>query len=115
MAKKTDMKKGGAMLGKWAFLAGVLLAIVFSFVTAYSWVSWVLVLLGLVVGLLNISESETSAFLMAGTILALMGFLGGQTLDAIPYLGAIFTNMLTLFVPATILVALKSVFALSRD
>jgi hypothetical protein len=115
MAKKRVVKKGRAMLGRWAFLAGVLLAVVFSFVTTYSWVSWVLVLLGLVVGLLNISEEETSAFLMAGTILALMGFLGGQTLDSVMYLGAIFTNLLTLFVPATILVALKSVFTLAKD
>ncbi len=112
MAKK---KGGKAKLGKWSFLAGVLLALVFGFVTAYAWVAWVLVVLGLVIGLLNIEEKEVSAFLMAGTVLALMGYLGGQSLSSIMYLSTIFNNLLALFVPATIVVALKSVFALAKD
>jgi hypothetical protein len=116
MAKrKRSGSSGAAMLGKWAFLIGVLLAVIFAFVTATSWLAWLLVVLGLIVGLLNIDAGETSAFLLAGTVLALMGFLGGQSLSSVLYLGAIFDNLLALFVPATVIVALKSVFALAKD
>ena len=106
---------GKAMLGRWAFLIGVVLAVIFGFFTAGTWLAWVLVVLGLVVGLINISDKEVSAFLTAGTVLVLMGYFGGQTLSSVMYLSSIFTNILTLFVPATIVVAVKSVLALARD
>ena len=113
MAKKA--KGGTARLGRWSFLAGVLLAVVFSFFTAGTWLPWLLVVLGLVVGLLNIDEKEVGAFLTAGTVLVLMGYLGGQTLESVAYLSGMLSNLLTLFVPATIVVAVKSVLTLAKD
>jgi len=74
-----------------------------------------LVVLGLVVGFLNIEGREVSQFMMAGTVLVLMGYMGGQTLASISYLASIFNNLLTLFVPATVVVAVKSVFLLARE
>ncbi len=111
------MAKGEAkaMLGRWAFLIGVILAIVFGFLTTGTWLAWVLVVIGLVVGLVNINEKEVSAFLTAGTVLVLMGYFGGQTLTNVAYLSTIFNNILTLFVPATIVVAVKSVLVLAKD
>ncbi|MSR85866.1 hypothetical protein EXS74_00555 [Candidatus Woesearchaeota archaeon] len=106
---------GKAMLGRWAFLIGVVLAVIFGFFSAGTWLAWLLVVLGLVVGLVNISDKEVGAFLTAGTVLVLMGYFGGQTLSSVMYLSNIFTNILTLFVPATIVVAVKSVLALARD
>lgn len=108
--------KGGSglqLLGKWAFLIGVVLAVLFGFVEGLP--AWVLVIIGLIVGLLNVQEKETSQFLTAGTILVLVGYLGGQVLDTVPFLGPIFDNLLTLFAPAVIVVAVKSVFSLARD
>ena len=111
------MAKGDAkaMVGKWAFLIGVVLAVLFGFFTTGTWLSWVLVLIGLIVGLVNISAKEVNQFLTAGTVMVLMGYFGGQTLASVIYLSAIFNNILTLFVPATIIVAVKSVLALARD
>ena len=106
---------GKAMLGRWAFLIGVVLAVIFGFFSAGTWLSWVLVVLGLVVGLVNISDKEVGAFLTAGTVMVLMGYFGGQTLSSVLYLSSIFTNILTLFVPATIVVAVKSVLGLARN
>ena len=106
---------GKAMLGRWAFLIGVVLAVIFGFFSAGTWLSWVLVVLGLVVGLVNIGDKEVGAFLTAGTVMVLMGYFGGQTLSSVLYLSSIFTNILTLFVPATIVVAVKSVLGLARD
>lgn len=113
MAKNEGSMK--AMLGRWAFLIGVVLAVVFGLFAAGSWLPWLLVVLGLIVGLVNISDKEVGAFLTAGTVLVLMGYFGGQTLSNVSYLSAMFNNLLTLFVPATIVVAVKSVLALARD
>ncbi len=113
------MTKGNmmGMIGRWSFLIGLVLAVGLGIFAAYagSWLAWVLVVLGLIVGFVNISDKEVGAFLTAGTIMVLMGYFGGQTLSSVLYLSSIFNNILTLFVPATIVVAVKSVLALAKN
>ncbi|MFH1971956.1 MAG: hypothetical protein ABIJ18_00590 [archaeon] len=113
MAKKAKFSTG--KLGAWAFLIGLILAIVFAFVTYGTWLPWTLVIIGLVVGLLNITESEVTPFLMAGAVLVIVSAFGADVLSTITYLQGILNNILMLFVPATIVVALKSVFSLARN
>ena len=110
------VKKMGGNVGRWAALASVLLAALFGLwpsLAGESLVAWVLVLLGLVVGLLNVEAREVSQFLTAGTVLALMGFVGGQALN-FPLLGAVFNNLLAVAVPATVVVALKSLWSMAK-
>ncbi len=102
-------------LGAWAFLVGIILAVVFAFVTYGTWLPWTLVVIGLVVGLLNITEGEVSPFLMAGTILVIVAAFGADVMGTIMYLQNILNNIMMLFVPATIIVALKSVFTMARN
>jgi len=102
-------------IGSWAFLIGVILAVIFGFISGGTWLPWLLLIIGLIVGLLNISGKEVNAFLMAGTILVIVSSLGGSALSSIQFLGTILNNMLTMFVPATIIVALKSVFSMARS
>ena len=102
-------------LGAWAFLVGIILAVVFAFVTYGTWLPWTLVVIGLVVGLLNITETEVSPFLMAGTILVIVAAFGADVMGTIMYLQNILNNIMMLFVPATIIVALKSVFTMARN
>ena len=99
-------------LGGWAFLIGVLLAIIFGFVAAGAWLAWTLVVLGIIIGLLNIAEKEVKPFLFAGTILVIVAALGGGVFES--WLKTILDNMLFLFVPATIVVALKSVMTIAK-
>ena len=103
----------GSTLGGWAFLIGVILALIFAFFTFPS-LAWVLVVLGLIIGLLNISDKETQKFLMAGTVLVIIGAFGGEALGTVMYLPEIFNNLVMLFAPATLVVALKSVFGMAR-
>ena len=110
MVKK---KKGGGALGSWAFLLGVVLALLFRFVS-YPQYAWVLVVLGIVVGLLNITSSETFNFLLAGTALVIVGNFAGSALSEIAYLSSVFNNLVALFATSTIVVALKSVFEIAR-
>lgn len=115
MPKKT----GGNLLGAWAFLIGVILAVIFGFIATQLWVIWVLVILGIIVGLLNIADAEVQPFLIAGVILVIVSAFGGSVFAGLQLLNTAFltnilNNMLMLFVPATVIVALKSVFSIAR-
>ena len=104
-------------VGSWAFLIGVILAVVFGlgFGGAYAQtLTMALIVLGLLVGLFNIVEDEVTPFLMAGTVLVIVSALGGQALSNVMYVGGILQALLILFVPATIIVAIKHVFNLAR-
>ncbi len=110
-----------ALLGSWSFLIGMVLAVLLGLGLGGAYSStllWVLFLLGIVVGLLNITHNETTSFLTSGTILVLVSFLGASVVESVsvPYVAManLLKGILTLFVPATIVVALKSVFVLAR-
>ncbi|MBS3169864.1 hypothetical protein J4210_05245 [Candidatus Woesearchaeota archaeon] len=108
------------LVGSWAFLGGLVLAVLLGlgFTGAYqATMLWVVFLLGLVVGLLNIATDEVSPFLTSGTVLVLVSFLGvevGVFDEVAPVIGNVLRGVLTLFVPATIIVALRAVFVLAR-
>lgn len=110
-------------VGSYAFILGVIVAIITGL--ASSWLPGdapiaLLVVLGAIVGFLNVAEKETSQFLIAA--IALMAAAGGgaslgRNLGAIPAVGvAIFSILayLAVFVaPAAIIVSLKSIYSLS--
>lgn len=108
-------------IGSWAFIVGVVLAIVLAIFTQLNpWLTTVLIVLGLVIGLLNVAATETRSFLLAALALVIVsGFAstnGVITQVAVvgPVLGRIFTAILLLVVPATIVVALRSIYALAH-
>ena len=109
-------KSKGNLLGGWAFLIGVVLAIILGAIGSISQtIAIVLVVLGLIVGLLNITDKETQPFLIAGAVLVIVSAFGSSALDAIPVVGRILDAILILFVPATVIVALKSVFSFAKN
>ena len=101
-------------IGGWAFLIGILLAVIFAFYQFPNLI-WLLLVFGLIIGLLNITEKETDKFLMSAMILVLVGYLAGNTLESVLYVPELFDNIVALFAPATIVVALKSVFSMAKD
>ncbi|MGV8151658.1 MAG: hypothetical protein ACP5OG_01125 [Candidatus Nanoarchaeia archaeon] len=108
-------------LGALAFLIGVVVAVIIGLFTTYlnmaalTFATWLLVLLGLVVGLLNVNDKEASKFLFAGTVLVVVSFMSANSLSIIPAAARVFNAIMVLFVPATIIVALKSVFSVSKN
>ena len=118
--KEVKVKSRGNAVGSWSFLIGMFFAIVLGlgFTGAYQTeILWAVFLLGIVVGLLNIAVEEIGGFLTSGTVLVLISFLGIQVgiFDAVaPAITNMLTGILTLFVPATIIVALKAVFAFAQ-
>ena len=107
--------KGSSTIGSWAFLKGVILAVILGALGEVegTWTA-VLVVLGLIVGILNITDEEVRPFLTAGTVLVLVSFLGRDVLGSVALLGNILSAVMALFVPATVIVALKSVFSIAK-
>jgi hypothetical protein len=104
--------------GAWAFLIGIVLALVvgiFSDLNSNLWIMGLLVFFGLVIGLLNISNKEVTPFLMSGIILILASAFGMGVLSIIPKAVDILSGMLALFVPAVIIVSIKNVFLMTKN
>ena len=119
MAKGLN-KSSSALVGSWSFLIGVILAVLLGLGWAGPYkptVIWLVFLLGIVVGLLNVTHGEAHTFLNAGTILALVSYLGlqvGVFEGVAPVLEGVLRSILALFIPATVIVALRAVFAVAR-
>jgi hypothetical protein len=108
-------------IGGWAFIVGVIVAVVLPIFTPLSvWLTSLLIVLGLVIGCLNIAAAETQTFLLAAIALVIVsGFSSTNVLitqvgQIGPLLGRIFTGILLLVVPATIVVALRSIYAVAH-
>lgn len=118
-------------IGAWAFLVGVVLAVIIGLsttlisipvLTEYSnQIYAILVILGIVVGFMNVAGRDSQTFLMAGTVLVIVSRFGmdGVTGSLIGIgvgdaVSAVFGALLALFAPATIIVALKTVFSIAK-
>src|SRR3989344_4255250 len=100
------MAKTKNLIGSWAFLIGVLMAVIFGFVGNLSG-NWLigLVIIGLVVGILNVTGNENMPFLMSGVSLIITSAFGGGVLRDVAILQNILNSLLVIFIPATIVVA----------
>lgn len=110
-----------SQVGRWLFLAGVVIAVVTGLAgnLGISVLPVILLVLGIVVGLLNVSGAETRTFLVASIALMLTaGSLGG--LDALggglgSIVNAVAANLQTFIAPAALVVALKSLLSTAGD
>ena len=105
--------------GNWAFIIGVVLAIIMGifegFVAGYTEIiTYIMIVLGLVVGFFNIGHKEAVNFLIAAIALLAVGGAGLEMLPVIgSYVGAVLTQIAVFVAPAAILVALKAVYDLA--
>ncbi len=111
-------------IGEWAFVLGVIVAVVAGIAINYlgdfaGWIPLVLVILGIIVGLLNIKDKETTPFLIASIALLATGAISTFMLidDAIPLLGTVLSNIfgnIAVFVaPAAVIVSLVTIHKLA--
>lgn len=119
-------------IGAWAFLIGVVLACIIGLSSAKllpieeiniysSAIYGILIILGIVVGFMNVAGKDSQTFLLAGAVLVIVSGFGmdsvSGSLIGFPIANAVktvFGALLTLFVPATIIVALKTVFSIAN-
>jgi len=98
-------------LGHWALIIGIALAVIAGF-TAITSLPIVLFILGLVVGLLNIKEKESTPFLVAVIALLLIGVAGSQVGGEI--VASILNNFIAFMAAAGLIVALKQVLFVAK-
>lgn len=103
-------------IGELAFLACVVIAVIAGLVAtdANGMILGVLVVLGLIVGFLNVSEKETTPFLISAAALIIASTAQFSTIPvAGVYIQSILANIAAFVAPAAVLVALKAVYALA--
>jgi ATP synthase protein I len=114
-----------AKVGAWAFILGVIIALFLGFLPDNfkgAGVS-VLVLAGIIVGFLNVTDKETTPYLMAAVAIMIALFTAGQqialSLQSLGVLGEYLKSLLAninMFVfPATVVVAMKAIYNISKD
>ena len=111
-------------VGSWAFILGVIIAIIAGLaagaVTSYAGIILlVLVVLGLIVGFLNIGDKEVQPFLIAAIAIMAVGAANLASLNTIvPTLGTVLSamvqNIAAFVMPAALIVALKAVYNLAK-
>lgn len=101
-------------IGQWAFIGGLDIAVLAGFGLEASWFVWVLAILGLIVGFMNVTGEETQGFLLAA--IGLM--LSATAVRSLPFLGDLVTrimsNVVLFIAPAVLIVALKALFQTAK-
>jgi len=104
--------------GAFSFLAGILIAIFFGIIPSLrnlTWVAVVLMILGILVGLLNIEDKNISLFLLAAISLVAMS----TSLNAMPVIGdllrAIIINLVQFVGPAALVVSIVAIVRVSNS
>jgi len=101
-------------IGKWAFIIGLVLAVLAGIFFQPGWAIWVLAILGVIVGLLNVTAEETRGFLLASIALT----LSATALNTLPVIGTVLSYVLPFVVAfvagGMIVVALKELFKTAR-
>ena len=115
-----------ANTGKYVFLLGVAVAVIAGLVAASAglgnyagWIALILVILGIIVGFLNITPGERQAFLIAAIALSMLGLVAfGQLTIGSFNLGAYLTSVISYIVffvaPAAAIAALYEVYDLAK-
>ena len=110
-----------AKAGEWAFIAGVVIAILAGVAAGAlagiaMYIPLALLVLGIIVGFLNVSEKETTQFLVAA--IALLAAASVAQWSELPMVGGyvvgILNNIAAFVAPAAVLVALKGVWSMAK-
>lgn len=113
------MRKGGirGIVGFWALIAGLIICLVAGIVSPHNTpVSIVLIVLGVIIGFLNITSKEMMLFLVAAIALVVVGnaFSVVTMLNIGTALGGILSYIATLVAPAATVVAIKALWAVGK-
>ncbi len=108
-----------ARIGAWAFIIGLIISVFLGLFdnSPSTLILTILIVLGLIIGFLNITEKEVQGFLLACISLLLVGSV--LNISVFPLLGdqiqGIITNIILFIAPAALVVAIKQVFLLAKD
>jgi hypothetical protein len=105
------------MIGFWAFIIGLVIAVICGIILPLNYtIIIVLLILGVIIGFLNITARETLLFLLATIALIMLGnvFVSVAPLDIGRIFGGILGYVATLMSPAAIIAAIKALWKVGR-
>jgi hypothetical protein len=120
-----EKRSSDNLIGAWAFLIGIILALIVGIVAGSKinpLILGILAILGVVTGFF-VSERDVQTFLIASVSLVIVSYAGIQGLlisaafagiEIGKILSSILGALLALFVPSTIVVAIKTVFSIAN-
>ncbi len=104
-------------VGHYSFIAGLIIAVLVALIPQLKGdiAIWIMVVLGVIVGLLNITAKEVSGFLIAAMALIIASSVSALSLATI-WIGltVILGNVIVFVAPAAIVVSIKAVYALAQ-
>jgi hypothetical protein len=98
--------------GRWAFLIGIVLAVLLGLMGNVENMLPLMVFVGIVLGILNLAEKDIEPFLVSGTILVIVSTLGAGVMNSIPQLANTLEALVAIFVSFTVVLTIKRVFEL---
>ena len=113
-------------IGNYSFIIGVIVAVVLGLAApklgaATPWLWSLLVVLGLVVGFMNVPGKESKEFLWVTVALVVVAYAGSAQISSWSnveliglYLKGMFDSILAFVVPASVVVALKQVWVMAK-
>ncbi len=109
-----------AMIGGLSFISGVFIALLVGIFANYGTASMtsLLIVLGILVGFLNVTGKESKDFLLTAVGLIIVTAFGGDVLREVATIGVYLSNilgaMMMFLIPSVIVVALKIVYAIAK-
>ena len=104
-------------IGSWSFVIGVVLAFISGLFQLTMFSLEALIVLGLLVGILNVRGKDAMTFLMAAVSLVIISSLGAPAFTGIAVIGEymqrMLNNLIIFTIPAAMIVALRAVFSLA--
>ncbi len=117
MAKEASTSE---RVGGWAFIIGALVAVVLGAVPRTAGTTWVvalLLILGVVVGALNVSEKEIVAFLVACVAFLVAAPAFGAAVSSVVsgfyWLDRILSHLAVFVLPGALIASVKAIFSLA--
>jgi hypothetical protein len=106
------------LVGPVAWYVGLLVALGAAFVEPSGWLYVVLAIIGVIVGLLNITAKETGPFLFASIafIVAVLGmaWLVGERITPAPEILQLATNLVVLIGAGAMIISLRAIYELAK-
>ena len=113
-AKKGIMDK----VGTWAFIIGLVIALIAAIVSPTTTGKGVIILLGIlgiVVGILNVTDSELNSFLIATLAFMVSASSLSALLGSVAYVVPFLNNIVYFVAPGAAVLAIKAIYDISKD
>jgi hypothetical protein len=114
------MKKNNWLLpkiGSWTFIIGFIIAVFSGFFDLTPQLISILVVLGIIVGILNVTGEEAMSFLLASVSIVIISSLGSPAFSGISVVGTflqkVLNNLIIFIIPASMIVALRAILTLA--